>query len=215
MESDKIVVVHLRRPGANDPRNDPFWEFGSFGITGCHIDNLLNPKKVHELEGMRLAFAQGGRNGFKLVFLTPGISIVKHKTCSEARWQPVAMPLKYDEAPLLVANNGRMMRGMREALQGVDRSTLESRFSSRFRSRRSPLNGDFPDLAREIATEFDLRYEQAKKNGYLAKTYDEALPWRIKAPDRQRQETYQRKLDEAGGVLAQSKCGSCKPKKEC
>jgi type I restriction-modification system DNA methylase subunit len=30
-------------------------------------------------------------------------------------------------------------------------------------------------------------------NGSLTKTYDEALPWRIKAPDRQRQETYQEK----------------------
>jgi hypothetical protein len=193
MESDKIIIVHLRRPGTNDSRNDPFWEFGSFGITGCHGVNLLNPKRVHELEGVRLAFAQGGRNGFKLLFLTPCISIVKHKTYSEAKWQPAAMPMKYDEAPVLVANDGRMMRGMREALRGVNRTTLESRFSSRFRSRRNPLNDDFPDLAEQIAAEFDVGYKRAKKNGFLAKTYDEALPWRIKAPDRERQETYRGK----------------------
>jgi len=215
MENDKIVIVHLRRPGTNDSRNDPFWEFGSFGITGCHRDNLLNPKKVHELEGVRLAFAQGGRNGFRLIFLTPGISIVKHKTRCEARWQPTAMPLKYEEAPVLVANNGKMMRGMRDALRGVNRSTLESRFSSRFRSRRNPVNDDFADLAEQIVAEFDVLYKQAKKNGSLAKTYDEALPWRIKAPDRQRQETYQRKLDEAGGILTQENWVSCKSKKKC
>jgi len=215
MECDKILIVHLRRPGTNDSRSDPFWEFGSFGITGCHRDNLLNPKKVHELEGVRLAFAQGGPNGFKLVFLTPGISIVNHKTRSEARWQPAAMPLKYDEAPVLVANNGTMMRGMHEALRGVKRSTLESKFSSRFRSRRIPLNDDFAELAEQIVAEFDLWHTQAKRKGSLSKTYDEALPWRIKAPDRQRQETYQRKLDEAGGVLAKKNWVSSKAKKKC
>ena len=125
------------------------------------------------------------------------------------------MPLKYEEAPVLVANNGKMMRGMRDALRGVNRSTLESRFSSRFRSRRNPVNDDFADLAEQIVAEFDVLYKQAKKNGSLAKTYDEALPWRIKAPDRQRQETYQRKLDEAGGILTQENWVSCKSKKKC
>ena len=45
-------------------------------------------------------------------------------------------------------NDGTMMGGMREALQGVNRSTLEAKFSSRFRSRREPINQDFPELAR-------------------------------------------------------------------
>src|SRR5450631_2635260 len=102
MATDQIVIVHLRRPGRDDPRNDPFWEFGSFGTTGCHRDNLLNPKKIHELEGVRLAFAQGGKAGFKLVFLTPRISTVKYRNLAETRWQPPSMPLKYDEAPILV-----------------------------------------------------------------------------------------------------------------
>jgi hypothetical protein len=215
MAADKIVIVHLRRPGRDDPRNDPFWEFGSFGITGCHRDNLLNPKKIHELEGVRLAFAQGGKAGFKLVFLTPRISTVKYRKLAETRWQPPSMPLKYDEAPILVSNDGTTIRGMQDALRGVDRPTPEAKFSSRFRSRRNPINDDFPELAKQIAAEFALRYKQAKRNSGVALTYDEALPWAIQAPDRQRQETYERKLDEAGGVLARKKLGSSNSKRRC
>ena len=207
---DHIVIVHLRRPGKNDPRNDPFWEFGSFGITGCHRDNLLSPKKIHELEGVRLAFAQGGRKGFRLVFVTPRISTVKHRIVAETRWQPAPMPLRYDQAPVLVANDGTMMGGMKETLQGVDRSTWEAKFSSRFRSRRGPINQDFPELAEQIATEFARHYKRAKETGGVARTYDEALPWKIIEPDRQRHETYERKLDEAGGVVAKKKWGDSK-----
>ena len=39
MEQPPVFIVHLRRPKKNDPeemRSDPFWEFGSFGCTGCH-----------------------------------------------------------------------------------------------------------------------------------------------------------------------------------
>jgi hypothetical protein len=212
METDKIVIVHLRRPGRHDARNDPFWEFGSFGITGCHKDNLLNPKKIHELEGVRLAFAQGGKDGFKLVFVTPRISTVKHRKVAETRWQPAPMPLRYDQAPTLVANDGTMMGGMSKALRGVNRSTWEAKFSSRFRSRREPINQDFPELAKQIATEFARHYKRAQENGAVARTYDEALPWRIERSDHQRQETYERKLDEAGGVVAKKKWGSSKPR---
>lgn len=215
MGTDKIVIVHLRRPGELDARNDPFWEFGSFGITGCHKDNLLNPKRVHELEGVRLAFAQGGKDGFKLVFLTPRISTVRHRDVAETKWQPALMPLRYDQAPTLVANDGTMMGGMRQALQGVNRPTWEAKFSSRFRSRREPINDDFPKLAEHIATEFARHYKRAKENGVVARTYDEALPWEIDAPDRQRQETYEGKLDEAGGVVAKKKSGSFSSKKHC
>ena len=215
MATDKIVIVHLRRPGRDDPRDDPFWEFGSFGITGCHRDNLLNPKRIHELEGVRLAFAQGGEAGFKLVFVTPRISTAKYRNLAETRWQPPTMPLKYDEAPILVSNNGTMMRGMREALRGVNRPSPEAQFSSRFRSRRNPINDEFPELAEQIAAEFAQQYNQATTNGGVAWTYDEALPWSIQAPDRQRQETYERKLDEAGGVVARKKFGSDNSKKKC
>lgn len=40
---EKIFIVHLRQPSnnADEKRSDPFWEFGSFGLTGCHCKNLL------------------------------------------------------------------------------------------------------------------------------------------------------------------------------
>jgi hypothetical protein len=44
----KVVVVLLRQPrkDISEMRTDPFWEFGSFGLTGCHQRNLLHPKKA-------------------------------------------------------------------------------------------------------------------------------------------------------------------------
>ena len=75
-----VIIVVLRQPYnyPNEKRSDPFWEFGSFGSTKCHYTNLMNPKKAHELEKKRFAFAQGGHEGFKLVYLTPPLSIIKH-----------------------------------------------------------------------------------------------------------------------------------------
>jgi hypothetical protein len=76
MEKPKVIIVVLRRPkksNKKEMRSDPFYEFGSFGCTKCHRRNLLNPRKSHELIGVRLAFAQGGKDGFKLVHLTSSI----------------------------------------------------------------------------------------------------------------------------------------------
>src|SRR5205814_8322552 len=56
----------------------PLWEFGSFGCTGCHNRNLMNPNRLTELSGARLAFAQNGDLGIKLVHLTPPVSVVHH-----------------------------------------------------------------------------------------------------------------------------------------
>lgn len=67
----KVIMVTLRRPNLSVPgemRTDPLWEFGSFGLTGCHKRNLMNPRNVDILDGARLAFAQGGEDGFKLFF---------------------------------------------------------------------------------------------------------------------------------------------------
>ena len=141
--------------------------------------------------------------------------LAEHKHCCEATWKPAMLPFKYGDAPVLVANNDQMMGGMKEALRGVERTTLEAKFSSRFRTRKEPLNDDFPSLAEQIAAQFDSVYGKAKRDGTLAKTYDQALPWPIKAPDRLREETYHRKLDEAGGVLAQKEWRSCRSRKRC
>jgi hypothetical protein len=69
MSAARVIVVHLRQPKRGDPgesRSDPFYEFGSFGCTKCHSRNLMHPRRAHELDGARFAFAQGGRLGFRL-----------------------------------------------------------------------------------------------------------------------------------------------------
>jgi hypothetical protein len=63
VRSAPVVLVLLRRPNRSNPRemrSDPFWEFGSFGCTGCHTTNLMNIRRADELAGVRFGFAQGG-----------------------------------------------------------------------------------------------------------------------------------------------------------
>jgi hypothetical protein len=55
VSAHRVIIVHLRRPKTADPkesRSDPFWEFGSFGITGCHSENLMHPRNSRKLEGV-------------------------------------------------------------------------------------------------------------------------------------------------------------------
>jgi hypothetical protein len=75
MAAPKVFFVHLRRPGSDDPRTDPLYEFGSFGCTKCHCSNLFHPRHAEDLKGSRLAFVQGGDDGSRLVFLTPPITV--------------------------------------------------------------------------------------------------------------------------------------------
>src|SRR6476660_8010360 len=93
----RVVVVILRQPSRaiTERRDDPFWEFGSFGCTGCHGRNLMNPKRAHELNGARLAFVQGGPFGFRLVHVTEEIWMVPIGAGFEARWPTGQMPLEY------------------------------------------------------------------------------------------------------------------------
>src|SRR6516162_6138204 len=109
MDDARVILVMLRRPRLDDPnemRTDPLWEVGSFGCTGCHRTNLMNPSKLPELNGARLAFAQNGLLGFKLVHLTPPVKILNHGSFGEAKWSPAEMPLSYTSAPTLVNNVG-------------------------------------------------------------------------------------------------------------
>ena len=66
MTDADVVLVMLRRPDERDPeekRSDPFWEFGSFGCTRCHQSSLMNPRRLHEIDGYQFAFCQGGGQG--------------------------------------------------------------------------------------------------------------------------------------------------------
>ncbi len=189
----KVYFVHLRRPGWNDSRDDPYWEFGSFGCTGCHSRNLFHTRHADDLDGARLAFVQGGKLGFRLLFLSPPVKIHKWRDRYEARWE-AEMPFKYTEAPVLARNNHRsdFPKVVKFAAR-TNRTTLEGGFSSRIRSRTLPL----PDeLARELVRIYQAKRSQASPAA-IASSYVEALPYAPcppKAADRHREASYQERI---------------------
>lgn len=190
----RVIVVHLRRPRKGDPnemRSDPFWEFGSFGCTGCHGRNLMNPKRISELDGVRIGFAQGGDDGFKLVMLTPPVEAVRHGRRCELKWNPCHPPFRYDTAPLIVDSGGRSdLPKLKRMIRMADRSTWIARFSSKFRSRRTSLPAH---VAREVCDVFDAR-RQSAGNADLAANYELALPYPPNRIDPNRLKTYERLL---------------------
>jgi hypothetical protein len=212
MPGSRIIVVHLRRPKSKgaDPeemRSDPFWEFGSFGITGCHSNNLMHPRNVERLQGVRLAFAQGGNEGMRLVHLTPPIRVIQHRDRLEATWSPSKMPFCYHHAPTLARKLGEGdFPKLEEELRSVRRSTEQAKFSSRFRSSGTPLG---PSVAEEVISIYSAFRSKSKKSE-IASSYTDALPSPPPLIDRDREKTYSRLLKEARSkhsVRSQVKCG--------
>ena len=190
IDQPKAIIVSLRRPRLNDSdemRTDPLWEFGSFGCTGCHTRNLMNPRKIHLLEGARLAFAQGGDEGIKLVTLTPPAKAINHGRLGEVKWFPAQMPFKYSEAPLLIDNNGNTdFPLLKNFIYVANRSTWVGKFASKFRSRRKPLDAN---IAQEMIEVFERISESAASTSF-ASTYVEALPYLPPKIDINREQTY-------------------------
>ncbi len=84
----------------------------------------MNPARVSELEGVRLAFAQCGTKGCRLVMLTPPIRAVQHKGRFELRWDPTEMPFRYEASPLLIDADGNSdFPGVRQMIRCVNRTT--------------------------------------------------------------------------------------------
>jgi hypothetical protein len=183
----KIVLVMLRQPGINDTRDDPFWEFGSFGCTGCHRTNILHPKKAREIEGARFAFVQGGPKEIRIVHLTPPVRVHYHNVLCEVTWTPPSMPFRYAKAPVLVSNAGlSAVPSIFHYLEGVNRRTWCGKFGSRFRARRTPLPCD-------VASEICNVIEQLAHSGdssVFAMSYEQALPY-VSKIDRSRKRTYE------------------------
>lgn len=200
MPTGRVIIVHLRRPRKRtDMRHDPFWEFGSLGITGCHADNLLHPTKAHELIGVRLAFAQGGKLGTRLVFLSPPISkVVVYRNRSEVLWSPSEMPFRYAQAPLFVNNHGDTdFPLLKRTLRGGKRSTWVGQFGGNFRTLKQPVD---EAVAREIARVYERRREVAGPTA-IARNYVEALPGKHEPVTyRERVESYQEYREQAGRV---------------
>ncbi len=196
MSKSEVIVVLLRRPktareNPHEKRSDPFWEFGSFGITGCHQRNLMHPKNCAALQGKRFAFVQGGNLGFKLVYLTPAVTAIPYADRSEVRWKRPGMPFRYDTAPLVVDSSGNSdMEEILAMISGVNRGGWEGRFASKFRSRKEPLP---ESVALELLEVYQTR--RRARAGVLAVTYNEALPWDPPVVDTSRQETYSKRLE--------------------
>ena len=205
---DEVVIAMLRQPRLNDPteqRNDPFWEFGSFGVTGCHSSNLLNPKKAHQLDGKRIAFAQGGPDGIKLVYVTPPVSVRYHADCVELNWSPAAMPLTYDSAPTLIDNTGYSdFPALLDLIGNTARTTPVGQFSSKFRSRREPVP---ISLGRQLLSVFQVAERDGREH---ATRYIDCLPCPPPRIDQNRCQTYRELIRFAGGmeppVLRKRRC---------
>lgn len=216
--NDRVFIVMLRRPRTDDPRTDPFWEFGSFGCTGCHGKNLLHPKNCQIHNGDRLAFVQGGHLGARLLLVTPPVKRLDHpsgspKGCVELRWDAGRKPFRYECAPALLQSPAPGRSGLFpllfESLAHTNRPTIDAMLASRFRARMSPLE---PEIARELQSGFDAAVKRAKESEFIVHYY-EALP-KCDSPfsASERRRDYQRRLRELkhlrGG--ATRKKGCCK-----
>lgn len=174
---DQIIIVMLRQPDMKDKcetRADPFYHEGSFGTSGCHRRNLMNRKRIHELEGARLAFAQGGPLGFRLINLTPPTSrAVKYYKYCELVWEPTDLPFRYETAPCLINSAGEsdfpLLRSM--IANAVPEHWL-LKFSSGFRSRRRALN---EPVAKELIEVYTDTLSGASPS-MLAQCYIQTLP---------------------------------------
>ena len=193
MGSTRIIVVMLRQPKSDptESRTDPLYEFGCFGLTGCHSANLLRDDVA---EGARLAFAQGGPGEVRLAYVTPPVRVSTHGTVRSCDWTPREMPLKYENAPLLVDNTGRSeVDGLQALIKHAACPTWVSRFSSCFRSRKQALP---PDVAEGFLGAWEAHAQEPR-----AKWYWEALPRPPPMKDPDRQATYESLRQRAMGEL--------------
>lgn len=174
LDAPRVIVVYLRRPHAavDERRDDPFWEFGSFGCTRCHCRNLLNPRRSSELRGSHFAFVQGGNDGCRLVYVTPPISVRSVGGISEAIWSPAEMPFTYASAPTVIDNYGRSdVPLLADMAHGVRKPTPVSRFASAFRTRRQALAG-------EVGAQVLSAYQKFRAGpGHVAARYEQAMPY--------------------------------------
>lgn len=223
MPDNAVIIVYLRQPDQSDRRerrSDPFWEFGSFGCTGCHSTNLMNPKRLDELKGVRFAFAQGGRGEVRLVHLTPPVSPRRHDKCNEVVWNPKQMPMRFEDAPLLIANDGSTdFPYLKRRISATNRSTWVGRLSSMFRSCRTPLPSH---VGNQLIRGYEKARRAAGRNG-VCKGYQEAMQVPPPFIDQNRRRSYTGQVGHgatkggcirAGRTGQKSRCAS-KPRRKC
>ena len=201
-----VIIVLLRRPyrhQSDERRDDPFWEFGSFGCTGCHRTNLMNPRRSHELVGKHLAFVQGGDRGSRLVHVTPPIVDIcrlSDEIC-EAVWSPTDMPLAAVDwwsrlgnflsptsRPCRSKNRSRLIFASRDGPASPSGAAFRCAiFASGFRSRRKAVAG-------EVGTQILSVYQQFRRGGAeVAKDYVQAMPYEPPQIEQDRRARYELK----------------------
>lgn len=136
--------VFLRRPhDLNDRRNDPFWEFGSFGRTGCHKANLLHPRSTPLRTGDRLVFLQGGNGEIRVIGISPPLRLGGTDSFVEVTWDPNYRPVSYESAPLLINNKGETdFEKAKDYLKDANRETWCGKAGSKLRSRTTPIESE-------------------------------------------------------------------------
>ena len=165
----------------------------------------MNPRNAHKIEGARLAFAQGGNQGTRLVYLTEPVKIDRHRFCIEARWSPAQMPFRYDSAPILVSNCDKsQFPRLAAGLEAVRRSTLEGKFASKYRSSATCLDDG---VANELIKIHAEKRREAPASD-IACSYVDALPCIPPLPDGDREQAYAKALDKQRGPKRQDKGGS-------
>lgn len=151
-----LYLVYMRQPAhMDDQRHEPFWEFGSFGRTGCHRKNLLS-KRSPLVAGDQLAFLQGGHSEVRIIGVTPGILAPTRFSAEgallEVNWGPAYRPLPYTQAPLLINNRGATeFPAVIPLIRDAARSTWCGKAASKFRSRATALTDE---LTQEILAWF-------------------------------------------------------------
>jgi len=216
---ERLFPVLLRRPrGRDDARTDPFWEFGSFGLTGCHRQNLLHPENSRIRDGDRLAFIQGGPIGSRLIFVTPPVRVRNYLSgkavvAKEICWRRNNRPLRYSEiAPLLADSEvdaPKALPELRRFLANVSRTTAAGKLASRFRARCEPLD---IGLAAELIKAFERAYLAARKEDFI-RVYTDAMPGihtEFAATNRRREYDKLRADQEFVGIHREVRC---RPKK--
>ena len=209
----RVFVAMLRQPRRNDSRDDPFWEFGSFGCTGCHGNNLLHPARCQIADGDRLAFVQGGWRGARLLLVTPAVSRLVHDHGGkphriEVRWDQTAKPFRYGKAPGLLATDlpgqSQLFPILARFIAGAKRPTVDAKLASRFRARAKPLEAE---IAAEVVAGFESAVACATTTDFI-ESYEQAFPWINPAAivqDRQRRfSELQAKLTNGGELAPQS-----------
>lgn len=179
-----VFVVYLRRPSSDDKRSDPFWEFGSFGRTGCHSHNLLSRNCRIEPGVSSVLFLQGGEGCIRAVALAEVSDITPFTIAAkdgkpqqqgrELKWKKIRGPYVFEEAPFLIGNHdGRSdFPAFSKKLGGTQRDTRVAGAASKLRARATEL---------EMAVALEVREVFARWKGAKASAFHETIedgPWR-------------------------------------